>query len=122
MPWYDLPAPDDQLKATPVEPIAAHVPVECFYLRFGNFSNYLWFRDLNKKWQGDLGNMIMRRAIDRASSDRIQQQLSLRENALAKILGPQVISDVAIIGLNPYLDIDPAIGILFHARVTPLLT
>src|SRR5690606_3835850 len=38
MPWYSLPAVDEQvLKATPVEPIAAHVPAECFYVRFGNF-------------------------------------------------------------------------------------
>lgn len=122
MPWYDLPAATGELKAVPIEPIATHVPVECFYLRFGTFTNYLWFRDLNKKWQGDLANMIMRRGIDRASSDRIQQQLSLRENALAKIVGPQVIADVAIIGLDPYVESGAAIGILFQARVSPLLS
>jgi hypothetical protein len=121
MPWYDLPAPSDALKAVAVEPLAAHVPVECFYLRFGNFSNYLWFRDLNKKWQGDLANMLMRRGVDRAAADRIQQQLSLRENAMAKVLGPGVIADVAIIGLDPYLDSGAAIGILFQARLSPVL-
>jgi hypothetical protein len=121
MPWVDLPAPTEELQAVAVEPLAGHVPVECFYLRFGTFTNYLWFRDLNKKWQGDLANMIVRRGIDRASGDRIQQQLSLRENALAKILGPQVIADVAIIGLDPYVEQGAAVGILFHARVTPLL-
>jgi hypothetical protein len=121
MPWYELPAPGDDLKATPVEPIAAHVPVECFYLRFGNFTNYLWFRDLNRKWQGDLANMIVRRAVDRAASDRIEQQLSLKESALAKILGPQVIADVAVIGLDPYLNQGAAVGILFHAKASPIL-
>ena len=127
------PLPDAVVWATPeisaqgldevvVEPIAAHIPEECFYLRFGNFSNYFWFRELNKKWQGDLGNMLARRGIDRASSQRIQQQLSLRESALAKILGPQVISDAAIIGLDPYVSQGAAIGILFQAKNSFLLT
>jgi hypothetical protein len=121
MPWYDLPAPDDELNSVPVEPMASHVPAECFYLRFGNFTNYLWFRDLNRKWQGDLANMVLRRAVERAASQRLEQQLSLKENALAKVLGPQVIADVAIIGMDPYLSSGAAIGILFQARVNPLL-
>jgi hypothetical protein len=104
------------LDEVPVEPMATHVPEECFYVRFGTFSNYLWFRDLNKKWQGDLSNMILRRGIERAAADRVQQQLSLRETALAKILGPPVIADVALIGLDPYLAQGAAIGILFQAR------
>lgn len=121
MPWYDLEAPTDELKAVAVEPLAGHVPVECFYVRYGNFTNYLWLRDLKRKWDGDLGNMILRRGIDRAGAARIEQQLSLRENALSKILGPQVISDVALIGLDPYVNQGAAIGMLFQARVNPLL-
>jgi hypothetical protein len=121
LPWFALPEPTEDLSGVEVEPIALHVPVECFYLRFGNFTNYLWFRDLNKKWQGDLGNMLLRRGIDRASTQRVEQQLSLRENALAKILGPQVIADVAMIGLDPYLPQGAAVGILFQAKANPLL-
>jgi hypothetical protein len=66
--------------------------------------------------------MIMRRGIEQAASDRIQQQLSLRETALAKILGPQIIADVALIGLDPYLAQGAAIGILFQARNNFLLS
>ena len=121
LPWYNLPDAGEDLSGVEVEPMALHVPVECFYLRFGNFTNYLWFRDLNKKWQGDLGNMLLRRGIDRASTQRVEQQLSLRENALAKILGPQVIADVALIGLDPYMPQGAAVGILFQAKANPLL-
>ena len=121
LPWFALPEPDSDLSGVDVEPMALHVPVECFYLRFGNFTNYLWFRDLNKKWQGDLGNMLLRRGIDRASTKRLEQQLSLRENALAAFLGPQVIADVAIIGLDPYMPQGAAVGILFQAKANPLL-
>ncbi|WP_428304092.1 hypothetical protein [Lacipirellula sp.] len=121
LPWFALPEGGEELNGVEVEPIALHVPVECFYVRFGNFTNYLWFRDLNKKWQGDLGNMLMRRGIDRAATQRLEQQLSLRENALAKFLGPQVIADVAMIGLDPYIAQGGAAGILFQAKANPLL-
>jgi hypothetical protein len=110
------------LDEVPVEPIATHVPQECFYIRFGTFRNYLWFSDLSKKWQGDLRNMLSRRGIEQGASARVQQQLSLRETALAKILGPQVIADVALVGLDPYLAQGAAIGILFQARNNFLLS
>jgi len=120
--WAEALTPVEVAEEIEVERLATHVPAECFYLRFGNFTNYLWFRDLNKKWQGDLGNMIFRRGIQRSAGQRIQQQLSLRESALAKILGPQVIADAAIIGLDPYLEQGASIGILFQAKNEFLLS
>ena len=121
MPWPKLDIDVAELADVQVEPIAGHVPAECFYIRYGTFSNYLWFRDLNKKWQGDLANMVQRRGIDRAASKRIEQQLSLRQSALAKVLGPQVIEDVALIGLDPYVSSGAAVGILFQAKNNFLL-
>ena len=121
----DWPASDsggDELDEVEIEPLATHVPEECFYVRFGSFTNYFWFRDLNKKWQGDLGNMILQRGIKRGASERIQQQLSLRENALAKVLGPQVIDDAGLIGLDPYVQQGAAIGILFQGKNDFLLS
>ncbi len=104
------------------EPIAEHVPVECFYVRFGSFTNYLWFRDFLNKWQGDLGNMVVLRSIDRGTGGRLQQQLALRETKLARVMGPAVIRDVAIIGLDAYLRDGAAMGVLFQANNNTLLT
>ena len=120
--WPKLDLAGEPLGEIGLEPLASHVPAECFYLRFGSFTNYLWFRDLNKKWQGDLGNMLLQRGIKRGASDRIQQQLSLQENALAKILGPQIIADAAIIGFDPYLEQGAAIGIVLKAKNNFLLS
>jgi len=119
--WYDADIPADQVAGVAVEPIAAHVPVECFYIRFGDFSNYLWFRDLSRKWDGDLANMVVRRHIDQNARARLEEQLSIRESKLAKVLGPQVIADVAMIGLDPYLTQGAAFGILFQAKAGALL-
>jgi hypothetical protein len=46
----------------------------------------------------------------------VQDQLGLKETALAKLLGGQVISDVALIGRDTYLREGAALGILFEAR------
>ncbi len=120
--WPDFANNENALAEIEVEPLANVVPAECFYVRFGTFSNYWWFRSLQKKWQGDLGNMIARRGIKHLTAERIQQQLSLRESALTQILGPQVISDAAIIGLDPYAAQGGAIGILLQAKNNLLLS
>ena len=116
----ELPAPPAALPP-PIEPIAAHVPRECFYMRFGNFPNYLWFRDFLRHWQGDLGNMIVMQSIDHNNSERFQQQIAVGESKLARVMGPTVIRDVAIIGLDPYMRDGAAMGILFHANNGMLL-
>ncbi|MGI9455146.1 MAG: hypothetical protein ACR2NU_01205, partial [Aeoliella sp.] len=105
-----------------VEPIASHVPEECFYVRFGTFTNYLWFRDFTKQWQGDLGNMLVLRSIRRDTSEQVSTQLALKESSLSTILGPQVIEDVAIIGMDSYFRDGAAVGVLFHAKNNFLLS
>ncbi len=99
-----------------VEALAAHVPEECFYVRFGNFSNYLWFRHAMDDYGGDLRNLISLRGVDYRINEKIEQQLVLRETALAELLGPRVIADVALVGQDMYLREGPAIGMLFQAN------
>lgn len=99
-----------------IEPIANHVPAECFYVRYGNFSNYLWFRGTLDRWSGDLQNLINRRGLDYQLTPRIERQLSLKENALAPILGPAVIADVAMVGTDMFFREGASIGFIFQAR------
>src|SRR5262249_14649241 len=115
-----LPAP----KVVPpdtIEPLAAHVPQECFYLRSGNFPNYLWFRDFLRHWQGDLGNMIVMQSVDYDNSGRFQKQIAVGESRLSRVMGPAVIRDTAIIGLDTYMRDGAAMGILFQANNNLLL-
>jgi hypothetical protein len=116
----DLPAPAAALPET-IEPLAAHVPHECFYLRFGNFTNYLWFRDFTRHWQGDLGNMLVNKSVDHNNSERFQRQIAVGETKIARVMGPTVVRDVAIIGLDPYMRDGAAMGILFQANNNVLL-
>ena len=113
----ELPTPPD----AEIEAIAGHVPHECFYLRFGNFPNYLWFRDFVNHWRGDLANMIVQQAVNHDNGERFRQQIAVGETRLARVMGPRVIRDVAIIGFDPYMRDGAAMGILFHANNSMLL-
>jgi hypothetical protein len=107
-------APD--AKEVQVEEISLHVPEECFYVRFGNFPNYLWFNRLLNEFGGELRNLIALRGMDYELNRRQERQIALAESALAELLGPQVIADVALIGHDMFLREGAAIGILFQAR------
>jgi hypothetical protein len=119
-PPNDLPAPAGALPAS-IEPLASHVPGECFYMRFGNFPNYLWFRDFMRHWQGDLGNMLVNQSVDHNDSERFQQQIAIGESKIARVMGPTVVRDVAFVGLDPYMRDGAAMGILFLANNSALL-
>ncbi len=99
-----------------VEPLALHVPHECFYVRFDKFSNYLWLNDLIEDYGGDISSMVTLRGYIPPLNKRAREQLALEQNALAKIFGNQVIADVALIGRDTYVNEGAAIGMLFQAH------
>ena len=113
-----VPEPDANVK---IEPIAMHVPAECFYVRFGSFSNFLWMQDTMDTWGGDLQNLVARRGLDYGRDERMQDQLILRQTELSRLLGDTVISDVAIVGSDMFFREGAAYGFLFEARNNLLL-
>jgi len=117
-PPLDIPGAADDAK---IEPIARRVPAECLYARFGSYANFLWMQDTLKQWGGDLSNLVALRGLDRESSQRMERQLVLKQTALGRMLGPAVISDVAIIGTDMFMNEGAAYGILFEARNAFLL-
>lgn len=63
-------------EAPAVEPIALHVPEECFYIRFGSFDNYVWLSKLTREYGGDIGRMVTLRGHDAGLDAKTQQQLA----------------------------------------------
>ena len=119
--WQPLNLPPNG-EPVKIEPIALRVPEECFYVRFGSFTDYLWFDRLKDDYAGDLGSMITLRGHNSRVDEKVQRQLALKQSALAEVMGPQVISDVALIGRDLYMQEGPALGIVFQAVNTQLLT
>lgn len=104
-----------------IEPSATRVPPECFYLRFGSFANYMWFRDLSEEYGGDISRMITLRGVENDSSKRTEQQLALKTTELSRLVGDSVVQDQSLIGSDLFLSEGASLGVLFHARNTFLL-
>ncbi len=104
-----------------IESIARHVPADFFYIRFGSFENFLWFQDTLDTWGGDLQNLVSQRGLNDQKNQRIQDQLVLEQTQLSRMLGPTVISDVAMIGTDILMQDGAAFGFLFEARNSFLL-
>lgn len=116
----ELPAPQPEALTppldVPLEPLAARVPVECFYVRFGNFPNFLWLRHRTEDWGGELRDVVSERGLDYGLNARMQKIMGLREGKLAEVFGDKVIGDVALIGTDMFMNEGAAIGTLFQAK------
>lgn len=105
-----------------IEPIAKVVPHECFYVRFGSYSNFLWSRDTFVRWGTDFRNMASARSVDYGIAERLQNQLQLDDSGMARILGPAVVRDVAAIGNDLFLREGAAVGIILEASNNTVLS
>jgi hypothetical protein len=116
----ELPAPKPESLTppldVPLEPLAGRVPAECFYVRFGNFPNFLWLRHRTEDWGGELRDVVSERGLDYGLNARMQKILGLREGKLAEVFGDKVIGDVALIGTDMFVNEGAAVGTLFHAK------
>lgn len=104
-----------------VEPMAMHVPAECFYVRFGDFRNFLWVQDTLAAWGGDAANLIAARGIDYQMRSRMEEQLVVQQTALSRLMGDKIIADVALIGADLFFREGAAYGLLFQAKVNMAL-
>ncbi len=120
-PRWQLAATGTPAVAPEIEPIATVVPPECFYIRYGSFENYLWFRDLSEQYGGDVTRMIVLRGSDDGAARRVETQLNLKTTAMSRLLGGSVIEDQAIIGTDLFLSEGASIGTLLRTKNSYLL-
>ncbi len=113
--WLTMPVPQtpDDL---PIETIAESVPPECFYLRFGRFANYLWFKELTNGKGAGLAQMVTIRGSDSGTNPKIERMLNTKMNLLTKLFGDSIIGDMAIIGHDLYLQDGATLGVLLESK------
>lgn len=104
------------------EPLAAHVPAECFYVRFRSYADSRWFRQLLNTWGGEVRETSKDRSLDYGVQARMERQLALRETDLAKLLGEHVIGEMAFIGTDMFVREGASLGVLFQAKQGTLLS
>lgn len=109
------------LESITVESIANVIPPECLYIRFDSFQNYLWFQQLSASRGGDIAQLVKLRGFNYETAERAERLLNTKMTTLSKLFGDAVISDMAIIGHDLYLQDGPTIGVVFEARNFGLL-
>lgn len=115
----ELPPPAPEIlnpSQAKVEPLAMHVPIECFYVRFGSFTNFSWLRHRLEDWGGEVRDVVSERGFDYGLNKRMERQLGIKESKTAELFGDAVIADVALIGTDTFLREGAAIGVLFEAK------
>ncbi|QEF98489.1 hypothetical protein Mal15_25410 [Stieleria maiorica] len=98
-----------------IEPMAMHVPEECFYLRTGSLDNYKNLRQFLTGWGGDLSDVVNSGSLDRRTRDKIEFQLALAPAHTASGTFDQLISDMALVGCDPLFSDGAAVGVAFEA-------
>lgn len=104
-----------------VEAIANYVPEECFYLRFGNWSNQIWLKRLLEEHGGDLGRMFQMRGFKYKIQSKFLKQLAIESTEFDELFGGNLISDVALIGKDTFVNDGAAIGVLLYSKNTAAL-
>ncbi|MEM6364749.1 MAG: hypothetical protein AAF745_10000, partial [Planctomycetota bacterium] len=118
--WQPPLAPETSTDVV-TEPLADAVPPECFYLRYGSFLNFLWFQDLASEFGGDISRMITLSGINSNGPRRLEKQLGIKTSAMARLLGPTLIEDQALIGTDLFLDEGPSMGVIMRSTNAFLL-
>ena len=124
-----LPPPPNWLRETlppdmpevEVERLARACPPDCFYLRYGSFENYLWFKDFTEEAGGDLSRLVSIRGIRYGGALAVEKQLHLETDEMSRTLGPQVIADQALFGADLFLADGASVGTLLLAKQPFLL-
>ncbi len=114
----ELPLPEGNVS---IEPIAKRVPPDCFYLRFGTFSNYVWFQETSQRFGGDIAQAILIRGFNYETNARIERMLGAKLSTIAKLFGDQVIDDMALVGYDLYIKEGASLGVIFSAKNAALL-
>jgi hypothetical protein len=110
---------DNQLPPLPsdpsIEPIAARIPPECFYLRFGSFGNYVWFQELSERFGGDLSQAVFLRGFDYEGTSRIERMLATKLTSVAKLFGDNLVEDMALFGSDLYIKEGASLAVVLQS-------
>ena len=99
-----------------VEEIAKVVPATCFYLRFENWDNQIWLKDLMDEYGGDLSRMLTVRGYKKLVQSKFLDQLCVQSGPLDKWFGGTKVNDVALIGSDFYFRSGAGVGVVLQAQ------
>jgi hypothetical protein len=118
-PWKDL------LRAlgtaVPDEPFARATPAEFYFVRARSLTALLDVTDAMERWGQPAADLLDGRTEDRGTFARYQTELGLERTFATRMLGPELVKDLAIVGSDPYVHEGTDLTVLFHAKNAAVL-
>ena len=98
------------------DPLAARIPADQHAVFFPSFDAMIRMLDSAEQNGTPALQVLEERAEDAGTKQKYETQLGLRTSALARLLGPKVITSVAFTGSDPFLREGTDVAVLFEAK------
>jgi hypothetical protein len=119
-PWAELSAALKQ--TTPDEPLARATPAEFYFARARDFGKFLDLITDIETFGQPVADLLDEHAEQRGTFARYEAELALERSALTRILGPAVVSELALMGSDPYIHEGSDITLIFRVKNAALFS
>lgn len=113
-PWGDLLR---ALRASPPEePFAVATPAAFYFVRARTLTALFEVIDAAEDWGKPALDFLDGRNEERGTFARYQTELGIERSEITRILGPELVQDLAIVGSDPYIHEGTDLTVLFHTK------
>lgn len=98
------------------EALAAAAPADFWYVRVDGIPLFFRLMDEADAWITPLTHILQQNPEDRGLAETYQAQLGLERSELARLLGPAVVGQLALVGSDPYLREGSDVSVIFQVR------
>lgn len=98
------------------EPFARATPAEFWFVRARTLTALFDVTDAVEDWGAPAADFLDARTEDRGTFARYQTELGFERSAVTRILGPELVQDLAIVGSDPYIHEGTDVTVLFHVK------
>jgi len=103
-------------KAVPDEPLAHAAPASFYYVRFASLPHLFRLLDEADAWLTPVASASSGFSQNQDLGKRYETQLGLQRSKVSRVLGPQVVTDLAVVGSDPYLREGSDLTFIFRVK------
>lgn len=100
----------------PNEPLAAAVPADFYFARARDVQALFEILDEIDDWGTPLADVVEGNSERAGLSERYRTQLALPRTALSRLMGPQLIQSLALVGSDPWLRQGSDVTVIFQVK------
>jgi hypothetical protein len=92
------------------------VPEDQYFAHFSSVQSLGELFDLNSQWGGNLLRLVSVRAQDQQVQEKLEEQLCVRRDRLAKLFGDGVLSEIGVTGADPFVYEGSDVTLIFRVK------